>query len=80
MEYGKVGAKINENLSECQVIAGIKPIKDLLPGKTYMMYSRLASGAKSLLPYAKQVNEKMVSVIDYERIRDSEDKIIVGSS
>ncbi len=73
LEYAKIGAILNEDLSECQVIAGIKPIKEMMAGKTYMMYSRLASGAKSLEEYARQVHEKKISVIDYERIRDKED-------
>lgn len=67
-------------MGECQVVAGIKPIKDILEGKTYMMYSRLASGAESLKEYAKLIQAKRVSVIDYERIRDENDQIIVGSS
>ena len=45
-----------------------------------MMYSRLASGAQSLKEYAKLIQAKQASVIDYERIRDENDQILVGSS
>ena len=71
---------IREDLDECQVVAGIKPIKNIQEGKTYMMYSRLASGVQSLKEYAKVLKTKKACVIDYERIRDQNDQIIVGSS
>lgn len=45
-----------------------------------MMYSRLASGAESLRPYLREVVDKKVTMIDYELIRDSQGKSLVGSS
>ena len=54
------------------MIVGIKPVKieDLLSHKTYLMYTRLASGAPSLKPYLRQVVDSKISVIDYECIKD----------
>jgi len=68
------------DLSDCHVIAGIKPIQELYPNKTYLYYSRLASGATHLKPYLESVLSQKVSVIDYERIRDDEGRSLVGSS
>jgi hypothetical protein len=79
--YREVGSEIVGELSEeCTVIAGIKPIKKLEPNKTYIMYTRLATGAESLRPYLREIIEKRICIIDYERIRDGEGRSLVGSS
>jgi hypothetical protein len=57
------------------VIVGIKPAKisELIPNKTYLMYSRLHTGADYLKPYLKTILDKKICVIDYERIRNDKD-------
>lgn len=44
------------------------------------MYSRVASGAAVIVPYLKKVLENKITIIDYERIRDDKDQMLVGSS
>jgi alpha-aminoadipic semialdehyde synthase len=81
-EYQMAGAMVSEDLTPCSVIAGIKPIKieKVIPQKTYMMYTRLATGNVTLSGYLKGLLEKRVTLIDYERIRDEKDRGLVGSS
>ena len=45
-EYAEAGATIEEDLSSADVILGIKPqkIPDLIPDKTYLMYTRVHTG------------------------------------
>ena len=81
-QYERAGAEVKDELDECQVIAGIKPVKidQLRPGRTYVMYSRLSSGSEALRPYLKALLDKKICLIDYERIRDETGRILVGSS
>ena len=46
-------------MSECHVIAGIKPAKidTLMSNKTYIMYTRVHTGADLILPYLKKLIE-----------------------
>ena len=38
--------------------------------KTYIMYSRVASGIEAIRPYLREILRKKICLIDYERIRD----------
>ena len=40
-EYLAAGARLQEDLGECQIILGVKevPVEVLLPGKTYLFFS-----------------------------------------
>ncbi|TNV78364.1 hypothetical protein FGO68_gene15784 [Halteria grandinella] len=82
LEYAKAGATVDDDLSQCDVISAIKHVKpqDLLSNKTYMMYSRLASGTESIKEYKREILKKNITIIDYEQIKDSEGKSLVGSS
>lgn len=66
----------------CHVISGIKPCKidSLIPNKTYMMYSRVYTGADITIPYLKALIDKKITLIDFEKIRNDRDEMIVGSS
>ncbi len=46
-QYIEAGAIIQDDLSDCHLICGIKPAKidTLIPHKTYMMYTRVHTGA-----------------------------------
>ena len=44
------------------------------------MYTRVHTGAALIVPYLKTLIEKKICLIDYERIRNEKDEILVGSS
>ena len=83
-EYKDEGAIISENLSDCELILGVKEIKpdNLIPLKTYMFFSHTAkiqpdnSAAAQGTPgmdkkeLLNKIVNKKITLIDYEYIRD----------
>ena len=70
-------------MSECHVIAGIKPAKidTLMSNKTYIMYTRVHTGADLILPYLRKLIESKITLVDMEKIRSvDKDEMLVGSS
>ena len=67
-EYENAGVKVKEDISECDILMGIKeiPIEQLLPGKTYLFFSH----TKKLQPHnqnlIKAIAGKKITLIDYE--------------
>lgn len=81
--YEKAGAEIADDLTPCHVIAGIKPanISTLIANKTYVMYTRVHTGADLIIPYLKKLLESRITLVDMEKIRSVEsDEMLVGSS
>ncbi|CDW88348.1 26s protease regulatory subunit 6b homolog [Stylonychia lemnae] len=81
-QYIQAGAEVSDDLTQAHVIAGIKPAKldSLLANKVYMMYTRVHTGAPGIVPYLKKLLEQKVTLVDYEKIRNEKDEILVGSS
>ncbi|KAF9429443.1 hypothetical protein BGZ76_001288, partial [Entomortierella beljakovae] len=59
-KYRAAGATIQEDLSSADVILGIKevPVKDLIPGKTYVYFSHTHKGQKYNMPMLQDVLDK----------------------
>lgn len=60
----------------------IKPVKpvSLEDNKTYIEYSRVHTGSETIVEYLKTLINKKICLIDYERIRDENDTMLIGSS
>ena len=83
-EYEKCGARISEDLSQCDIIFGVKEIepKLLLANKTYVFFSHTyklntealinAQGTPGMdkKELLKTIIKKQIKLIDYENIRD----------
>ena len=71
-EYATRGARIQEDLSEADVILGLKEIgiEELLPNKTYLFFSHTHKGQKKNRPLLKAMAEKEITLIDYELIAE----------
>ncbi|KAG0359381.1 Saccharopine dehydrogenase-domain-containing protein [Gamsiella multidivaricata] len=67
-KYRAAGAIVQEDLSPADIILGIKevPIKDLLPGKTYVYFSHTHKGQEYNMPMLQDVLDKNIRLIDYE--------------
>lgn len=78
-EFLKAGAKINEDLSGCDIILAIKEIpKELfLKGKTYIFFSHTTKGQKYNISMLKQMIDLKTTLIDYEHIVDEKGKRLV---
>ena len=91
-EYKNKGAEINEDLSNCSIIFGVKEIDTdvLMNNKTYVFFSHTYKLNKETLNNAqgtpgmdkkellKSVLEKKIRLIDYENIRDKNSKRYLG--
>jgi len=79
-EYRAEGITIQEDLSDCDVLLGIKEVKVdyLIPGKTYFFFSH----TKKKQPYNQKLMqamiEKKIRMIDYECLTHTDEQRILG--
>lgn len=73
--YAQAGATITEDLSEADVIFGIKevPLPEILPDKAYLFFSHTHKGQQKNRPMLQTLMERRATVIDYELITDRPD-------
>lgn len=78
-EYVKVGARITLDLSEAEIIIGIKeiPIENILPEKTYLFFSHVIKGQPYNMPMLRKILESRSNLIDYEKITDDLGKRLI---
>ncbi|TFG96164.1 MAG: hypothetical protein E4H13_12480, partial [Calditrichales bacterium] len=80
--YSDVGANVNEDLSDCRVLMGIKEVKieDLIPDKTYLYFSHTIKGQSYNMPMLKELCDLKCTLIDYERmVNEKEQRLIFFS-
>lgn len=72
-EYRGSGARVEENLSGCDVILAIKEIPAglLLPGKAYVFFSHTIKGQPQNMPMLKRLMELGCELLDYEKVVDT---------
>lgn len=79
-EYLHAGMEVKEDLSECNVLLGIKevPVDMLMAGKTYLFFSH----TKKMQPHNQQlfkaIIEKKITLIDYECLEHNDGTRIIG--
>ena len=79
-EYMQAGVEVKEDISECDVLLGIKevPIDMLIGGKTYIFFSH----TKKLQPHNQQlfkaILDKKITLIDYECLEHDDGTRIIG--
>jgi alpha-aminoadipic semialdehyde synthase len=78
-EFIKAGAEIKDNLSECNVIFGVKeiPINKFEARKTYIIFSHVIKGQQQNMPMLKRMMELGCNLIDYEKIADETGRRLV---
>ena len=78
-EYTAVGAEIDENLSGCSVILGIKEMPNdfFKSGLTYVFFSHTIKGQDYNMPMLKKILETGCNLIDYEKITDDTGRRLV---
>ncbi len=71
-DYSKIGAKISEDLSEANVIFGLKEIDihRIIPEKAYLFFSHTHKGQIKNRAMLRELVDKKATIIDYELIRD----------
>ena len=78
-EYINAGALIENDLSKCNVILGVKemPIDFFEPNKTYVFFSHVIKGQSYNMPMLKRMMELGCNLIDYEKIVDEQNKRLI---
>ncbi len=71
-EYVRAGARIDEDLSTCDIVVAVKEIPRELftPGATYAFFSHTIKGQPYNMDMLRRLMELECELIDYERITD----------
>ncbi len=79
-EYDEQCFALNENMDECDVLLGIKevPVKNLIEGKTYLIFSHSAKKQEHNKELLKAVLKKNIRLIDFELLTDNQGRRLVG--
>lgn len=72
-EFEDVGAIIQEDVSEANVIFGVKevPMENLMENKTYFFFSHTLKAQDYNMPLLDKLLEKKVRLVDFECIREA---------
>ena len=79
-EYLAFGLTLQEDLSDCDVLMGVKEVpKDLLlPNKKYFFFSHTIKKQPHNQKLMKALIEKKIQMIDYETLTDKNHNRIIG--
>jgi alanine dehydrogenase len=79
-EYKALDIQVKENLSECDILMGIKevPINELIPNKTYLFFSHTIKKQPYNRKLLKAVLKNNIRLIDYEALKDSQGNRLVA--
>ena len=79
-EYEKNGVKLSEDLSDCDVLLGVKevPIPDLIADKTYFFFSHTIKKQPYNRELLRTILEKKITLIDYETLVNEENQRIIA--
>lgn len=71
-DYQRAGAIVSKNLSDCNIILGVKeiPIPDFLPKKAYCFFSHTIKGQPQNMPMLKHILDLRDTLLDYEKVTD----------
>lgn len=80
VEYTQVGAELNEDMSECCLILGVKevPIDKLFANKTFVYFSHTIKAQPANMATLDAILQKNIRLIDYEKITDEEGRRLVA--
>lgn len=78
--YLNAGAIVQEDISEASIIFGVKqvPVDQLIPEKTYCIFSHTIKAQESNLPLLDAILEKRIRLLDYEKLMDEKGNRVVA--
>jgi len=81
-EYREAGATLSNDLSECDLIVGIKevPLDSLVPGKPHLFFSHTAKGQSYNMPLLAKILKDKITLIDYELVKDDRGMRLIAFS
>jgi alanine dehydrogenase len=79
-EYKAMGVELKEDMSECDVLLGIKevPKQLLLPNKAYLFFSHTKKEQEHNRALFKKIIEEKITLIDYECLTHDDGQRIIG--
>lgn len=79
-EYVAYGIHLQEDLSDCDVLLGIKevPVEQLLAGKTYLFFSHTMKKQPHNRRLLQAVLEKNIRLVDYEALTDERGERLIA--
>lgn len=79
-EYATAGVQVQESLADCAILLGIKevPVKDLLPGKTYLFFSHTRKKQPQNQELLRSILKQEITLIDYECLQHEDGLRIIG--
>lgn len=79
-EYQRAGITVKEDISECDVMLGIKevPIHELVADRTYLIFSHTKKKQPHNRLLLKAILEKNITLIDYECLEHADGQRILG--
>src|SRR5436189_607062 len=79
-EFKKGGIILQEDLSDCDILLGIKevPINEMMPGKTYMFFSHTIKKQPRNQELFQEMIKKKITLIDYECLVDKQENRVIG--
>lgn len=79
-EYSDLGIKVQEDLSECSIILGVKEvnIEDLIANKKFLFFSHTFKKQPYNRDLLRAILEKNIQLIDYEVLKDKAGKRLIG--
>lgn len=79
-EYREAGIKVMEDLSDCDILLGIKEVKtkSLMQGKTYLFFSHTKKKQAYNKPLMQALISKHITMIDYECLTYADGQRILG--
>jgi saccharopine dehydrogenase (NAD+, L-lysine forming) len=78
-EFAEVGISVQEDLSDCPVILGIKevPKDQIQAGKAYMFFAHVIKGQPYNMPMLQRLLDQGCTLIDYERVVDENNRRLI---
>ena len=79
-EYKKAGIEAVNDLSDCDILMGIKEVKpeELIPNRKYVFFSHTIKKQARNQKLIKALLEKKIQMIDYETMTDEEHNRVIG--
>ncbi|NQU85369.1 MAG: alanine dehydrogenase [Mariniphaga sp.] len=67
-EYEDVGVEIKEDISDCDVLIGVKEVSEeaLIEGKTYIMFAHVAKKQEHNKGFFRVMAQRKITLLDYE--------------
>ena len=79
-EYSRLGIEVNEDLSNCDVLLGVKEVNidDFIENKTYFFFSHTIKKQAYNRKLLQTVLRKKIQLVDYEVLTNKEGFRIIG--